>query len=102
MVPVVDAAGRSVPLPTTSLNQYGYAIEFDASGKYEDLTIDFDALAEHLYQLHVTAARFGSGIGLVIFDNDYLPRLFATPRGDDEHYHVDFAVTCKPLTAPSR
>lgn len=114
MVPVVDKAGRSVPLPATPLNKYGYGIDFDASGRYEELTIDFRAMAEHLYQLDIAARQLGAGIALVIFDNDYLPRLFATSRGaylkqrvrfmqgkpwvrHDEHYHVDFAVPCKPL-----
>jgi penicillin-insensitive murein DD-endopeptidase len=114
MVPVLDRAGHSVPLPTSPLNRFGYDIEFDASGHYEDLVIDFGAVAEHLYQLDVAARARGIGLALVIFDQGYLPRLFATPRGSylkdhlnfmrhkpwvrhDEHYHVDFAVTCKPL-----
>jgi penicillin-insensitive murein endopeptidase len=50
----------------------------------------------------------------VIFDPPMLPRLFETARGPylkqnvkfmatpawvrhDEHYHVDFAVPCKPM-----
>jgi len=94
MVPVLDRTGRSVPLPTSE--------------------IDFAAVAEHLYQLEAAARRRGIGIALVIFDTGYLPRLFATARGPylqqnlkfmkgkpwvrhDEHYHVDFAVRCKPL-----
>jgi penicillin-insensitive murein endopeptidase len=116
MVPVLDEAGRSVPLPTSALNKFGYDIEFDASGRYADLTIDFAALAEHLYQLHLAARAQGAEIALVIFDQAYLPRLFATTRGPylernlkfmkgkawvrhDEHYHVDFAVRCKPLAS---
>jgi penicillin-insensitive murein endopeptidase len=59
----------------------------------------------------VAAKAKGSGLALVIFDRQYLPRLFATRRGiylkkhvvfmkgkpwvrHDEHYHVDFAVAC--------
>ncbi len=113
MVPVLDKAGRSVPLPTNPFNKFGYGIEFDESGRYKDLAIDFPAVAEHLYQLD-RAARFrGIGLSLVIFDEDYLAQLFATPRGPylkenlkfmrrkpwvrhDEHYHVDFEVTCSP------
>jgi penicillin-insensitive murein endopeptidase len=113
MVPVLDKSGRSVPLPTSPFDKFGYSIEFDASGRYEDLEIDFPAVAEHLYQLDVAARSQGIGLALVIFDEQYLPRLFATPRGSylkdnlkfmrgrpwirhDEHYHVDFSVTCKP------
>jgi penicillin-insensitive murein endopeptidase len=112
MVPVLDKAGRSVPLPTSALNRFGYDIEFDTAGRYEGLEVDFPAIAEHLYQLHAAARAHGSGIALVIFDRAYLPRLFATPRGPylqqnlnfmkrqpwvrhDEHYHVDFAVKCQ-------
>ena len=114
MVPVLDKSGQSVRLPTTPLNRYGYDVEFDAAGRYSNLRIDFPALAEHLYQLHVAARARGIGISLVILDPPYLPMLFATPRGPylqqnlkfmkrsawvrhDEHYHVDFEVQCNPL-----
>lgn len=113
-VPVRDKSGRSVPLPTGVTNRYGYDIEFDQAGRFGDYTIDFEALAEHLYQLHVAAQARGIGIALVIFDPVLLPTLFATKRGPllrrdlpfmkgaawvrhDEHYHVDFAVPCRPL-----
>jgi penicillin-insensitive murein DD-endopeptidase len=112
MVPVLDAKGRSVPLPGGVTNRFGYDIEFDGEGHYEDLRIDFEAIAEHLYQLDAAARARGYGLALVIFDTPYLPKLFATKRGPylkanlpfmkgrpwvrhDEHYHVDFAVPCK-------
>jgi len=113
-VPVRDAAGRSVPLPTGPTNKLGYAIEFDPAGRFGEYTIDFPAIAEHLYQLHETARARGAGLALVILDPAYLPKVFATPRGPflrdhvrfmkgqawvrhDEHYHVDFDVPCEPL-----
>jgi penicillin-insensitive murein endopeptidase len=54
-----------------------------------------------------------SSTSRVIFDTDHLPRLFETPRAaylksnvnflqrkpwvrHDEHYHVDFAIDCRP------
>jgi penicillin-insensitive murein DD-endopeptidase len=112
MVPVLDANQKSVPLPTGITNKFGYDIEFDSRAKYQDLTIDFEAIAEHLYALHQSSAAAGVGISRVIFDRDYLPQLYATRRGrfvkekisfmtgkpwvrHDEHYHVDFAVPCK-------
>ena len=112
-VPVRDAAGRSVPLPTKATRRFGYDIEFDAQGRYEDLSIDFAAMAEHLHKLHLAAQGRGVGIALVIFDPPLLPRLLAAPRGPylkqnlrfmngqawgrhDEHYHVDFEVPCAP------
>jgi penicillin-insensitive murein DD-endopeptidase len=112
-VPVRDKSGRSVALPTGMTNRFGYDIEFDASATYAGYAIDFPAMAEHLYQLHVAAVARGAGIALVIFDPPFLSMLFATSRGPylqhnltfmkgaawvrhDEHYHVDFAVACKP------
>jgi penicillin-insensitive murein endopeptidase len=112
-VPVRDRSGRSVELPTSVANRFGYDIEFDESGSFKEFTIDFAAMAEHLYQLSVAAKNRGIGIALVIVDPPLLPKLFDTPRGSylrqhvpfmkgrawvrhDEHYHVDFAVPCKP------
>lgn len=112
-VPVRNAEGKSVPLPTGATNRFGYDIEFDRHAKYDEYAIDFPALAEHLYQLHMAAKARGAGITQVIFETPYLPKLFATPRGaylrqhipfmkrkpwvrHDEHYHVDFAIPCKP------
>lgn len=113
MVPVTDGTGQSVCLPAGVSNKFGYNIDFDADARFEGYTIDFEAISEHLYQLHVAAKTHGAGIALVILDPPYLPKLFATKRGQylkdnihfmqgkawirhDEHYHVDFSVTCKP------
>lgn len=112
-VPVKNGSGNSVPLPTNLSGKFGYDVEFNQEASYGEFTIDFDALAEHLYQLNIAAKTAGSRLALVIFDTQYLPRLFATKRGPylkenlpfmmgkpwvrhDEHYHVDFAVPCKP------
>lgn len=115
-VPVIDSRGRSVALPTSPLKRFGYDIEFDANGQYGEYRIDFSALAEHLYQLRQAALAKQVDIALVIFDAQYLPRLFATARGPylrthmpfmkgkpwvrhDEHYHVDFAVPCRAMSS---
>lgn len=112
-VPVRNAQGKSVPLPTSLASRFGYDIEFNAEAKYGEYGIDFPAIAEHLYQLDVAAKARGVGIALVIFDAPFLPKLFATHRGaylrqnltfmkgkpwirHDEHYHVDFSLPCKP------
>lgn len=114
MVPVLDRSGRSVALPGNVTNKFGYDIEFDKEGKYDEHVIDFVAIAEHLYALRVAAQKHGVTVSLVIFDPPFLPRLLATPRGryleqnikfmqghawirHDEHYHVDFGLPCKPL-----
>ncbi|MBX3608344.1 MAG: penicillin-insensitive murein endopeptidase [Hydrogenophaga sp.] len=115
-VPVRNGRGQSVPLPTNLTDKLGYDVEFDQDAKYGEYKIDFEALAEHLYQLDVAAKALGSKLALVIFDSQYLPRLLDTKRGaylkenlpfmkgkpwvrHDEHYHVDFAVPCKPNAA---
>ncbi len=114
MVPVRDKAGKSVALPTSPLTRYGYDLEFDRQGRMKDYRIDFEAIALHLETLDLLAKRHGIGIERVIFDPAYLPLLFATSRGralqsnmsfmrtqawvrHDEHYHVDFALPCRPL-----
>jgi penicillin-insensitive murein DD-endopeptidase len=114
MTPVIDTKGMSVPLPTNALNKWGYGIEFDSTGRFENYTMDFVAIAEHLYALDQRAKANQVKLALVILDPVYFSRLFATPRGaylkanipfmkgkpwirHDEHYHVDFAVACKPL-----
>jgi len=109
-VPVRGKDGRPAHLPTPASQRFGYDIEFDKEARYGEYSIDFAAIAEHLYQLDRAARARGHGIAQVIFDTAYLPRLFAAPRGaalknlnfmqgkpwvrHDEHYHVDFAVPC--------
>jgi penicillin-insensitive murein endopeptidase len=114
MVPVLDTDGESEPLPVGVTNSFGYGIEFDANARYENLTIDFEAIAEHLYALDVAAREQGIGVSRVIFETAYLPRLYRTKRGQwikeniafmrgepwirhDEHYHVDFSVSCRAM-----
>jgi len=113
-VPVRDGGGRSVRIPTGFTNKFGYDVDFDANGRFNGLTIDFNALAEHLYQLDVAAKKRGAAIAIVIFDPPYLAKLLATTKGPylqqhlpfmkgsawvrhDEHYHVDFKIPCKSM-----
>lgn len=111
-VPVVDEAGKSVPLPTSPLNKFGYNIEFTNQGKYDEYQIDFDAMADHLLELKKVADQHGVKIWRVIFDNELQKPLFASKKGPllqsqltfstkkpwvrhDEHFHVDFVVPCQ-------
>jgi len=113
-VPVLDPSGKSIPLPISVLNKFGYGIDFDNDGKFKDLVIDFEAIGEHLYQLSLAAQKANVPITLVIFDPPYFPKLFSTKHGEfllrnvnfmkgkawvrhDQHYHVNFGVSCKPL-----
>lgn len=110
MVPVRNKSGESVPLPSTIFNKFGYGIEFDSLGRYEDLTIDFNSIGLHILRLKKSAEKNGLGIVVVIFDNQLQTLLFKTKYGKelqdnirfsklkpwirhDEHYHVDFKIT---------
>lgn len=114
MVPVLDKNELSIELPSSVLNKWGYDLEFDTGGRKDDLKIDFEAIAEHIYQLHVSAKKRGIGLWRVIFDPTLQPYLHASSRWPylkenvqfstkpswvrhDEHYHVDFDVPCRPL-----
>ena len=114
MTPIVDGDGGSVPLPTGITNKFGYSIEFDASGRYKDYEIDFESLAAHLAALRQAAEERGMGISRVVFDPELQPPLretsswpeiqdlgFSRKRSwvrHDQHYHVDFEVSCRPLS----
>ncbi len=114
MVPVKDRKGKSVHLPTHVLNRYGYDIEFDTTGRYDDYRIDFEALGAHIVALHKAALAAGVDLWRVIFDPKLQPLLYKTAYGPyirqhvkipdkrswvrhDEHFHVDFDVPCRPL-----
>ncbi len=114
MVPIRNKEGKSIPLPTSVLNRWGYDVEFDDVGSTADFSIDYDAIAEHLYQLHKAALRNDIEIWRVIFDPELQPMLASTKRWQylesnlefskrrswvrhDDHYHVDFEVACDPI-----
>ena len=111
MVPVTNQEGKSVHLPTHPFNKFGYNIEFDADSRYEDFTIDYEALAAHIVALHKAAVLKGYSLARVILAPEYQPNLYNTKFADylkanivfstrrawvrhDEHYHVDFAIPC--------
>lgn len=112
MTPVINKNGQSVHLPTNPLNKFGYNIEFDKNDKYDDLSIDYEAMAAHIFVLHKEAKILGYDLWRVIFDPKLQPKLLGTKYGDylkknilfskkrswvrhDEHYHIDFSIPCK-------
>ena len=112
MTPVLDESGQSVHLPTHLFNKFGYDIEFDSKGRYEEYSIDYIALAAHIVALHKEAVSQGVDLWRVIFDPNLQAQLYKTPYGaylkkhiqfskkrswvrHDEHYHVDFQIPCK-------
>ncbi len=114
MTPVVNESGQSDHLPTHPLNKFGYDIEFDSNGKYDEYTIDYVALAAHIVALHIESISQGVDLWRVIFDPKLQPELFKTSYGPylkkhiqfskkrswvrhDEHYHVDFSIHCKEM-----
>ena len=114
MVPVADRSGRSVPLPTSAFNRYGYGIDFDAKGSSGELSIDFEAVAAHILAIKRAADAMNVKIRRVIFDPKLQPFLGATRAWPalegrvrfsgrrswvrhDDHYHIDFDVPCRPF-----
>jgi len=114
MTPVIDLTGKSVHLPTTVFNKFGYNIELDSSGVYENVSIDYTALAAHIVALHKEARKAGFNLWRVIFDPKLQPGLYKTKYArylrqniqfskkrswvrHDEHYHVDFDIPCKEI-----
>jgi penicillin-insensitive murein endopeptidase len=111
-VPVRTADGKVTEVPTSLFNQFGYALRFDKNGRFGALTLDFEAMGEHLLALDKAARAHGIRIGRVIFDPDLHPKLAASKAGaaamgkmsfmrkrawvpHSEHYHVDFEVGCR-------
>lgn len=112
MTPVIDQSGKSVHLPTNPLNKLGYNIEFDENDRYDDLVIDYEAIAAHVVSLHKQAKQDGHDLWRVIFDPELQPNLYKTKYANylkenvqfskkrswvrhDEHYHVDFSIACQ-------
>ncbi len=111
LVPVVRD-GAPVPFPASLFNGFGYTVQFDSQGRYRDYRIDYDAMAAQLLALQRAARRNGIGIDVVIFDNILQQQLWQARDGrklqqalrfsrtpawvrHDEHYHVNFAVSCR-------
>jgi hypothetical protein len=40
-------------LPTSPFNPYRYVVKFDTKGRFEALTIDFEAMTVHIQSLHI-------------------------------------------------
>lgn len=116
MVPVLDNANRSVSLPSTPMNKFGYGLEFDDKGRIPGFRIDFDAMAEHLFQISKASQQHAIAIAIerVIFDPRLMDKLLSSRHGaelrrsipfmktrpwvrHDEHYHIDFRIPCRPL-----
>jgi len=112
MTPVLNTNNKSVHLPTHVLNRFGYNIKFNSKDKYQDLTIDYEAMAAHIMLLHKSARASGVDLWRVIFDPQLQARLLKTKYAPylinniqfskrrswvrhDEHYHVDFSIPCK-------
>lgn len=112
MTPVKNSEGVSVHFSTTPLNKFGYDVEFNENGRFEEYTIDYEALAAHIVILHKEAKLQGYDLWRVIFDPKLQPELYKTKYTDylkkniqfsrkqswvrhDEHYHVDFLIPCK-------
>lgn len=109
MVPVRTLSGAPAELPTWPWHKFGYGVEFDSTGRWGDLEIDYPAVAAHLTALEAAARRYGLHIERIIFAPELAARLAEVPGAGavverlpfmrarpwvrhDEHYHVGFAL----------
>lgn len=115
MVPTMDVKSKlSVPFPTNVSNRFGYDVEFNRQGLYEEYQIDFEALGALIVEAYNASLYYKIGIWRVIFAPDLQPLLYKTSYGDfikknitlskkkswvrhDEHIHIDFDVSCESL-----
>jgi penicillin-insensitive murein DD-endopeptidase len=112
MVPVLRS-GKSVPLPASPWNRFGYDLEFNNDGVLGEYQIDWEALGLWLRELHASSKRNGVPIRRVIFEVPLQQHLFRSSHGTylknnitfstkqawvrhDEHFHIDFSVPCRP------
>jgi penicillin-insensitive murein endopeptidase len=111
-MPVRDRNGQPAPMPTAPWNKFGYALEFDARGRGDQLDVDFPSVAELLVELDRQASRHGLAIERVIVAPEYVPRVLSSGAGGieklssrmmrtpawvrhDEHVHVDFRLAAQ-------
>jgi len=66
MVPVKNLTDQSSLLPVSINNRWGYDIEFNHKGQYDDYQIDFELMAEHLKLLFDISKAQGFSIKKVI------------------------------------
>lgn len=108
MTPVLNEAGRSIPLPASVLTLWGYGLDFDRDGRLGYLRADLEAIAAHLVALREAGVRHDVRLATVILAPELAARLSGTRSGQrlgavpwfagspwvphDDHYHVDFAL----------
>jgi penicillin-insensitive murein endopeptidase len=109
MIPVKDINNKSQYLPAGIFNKFGYGIDFDDNGKYEDLFIDFKSMAVHINTLLQLSNSYGIEITRIIFCPKLQVLLWQTELGKrlrnklkfsekkswvihDDHYHIDFKL----------
>ncbi len=111
--PVDEKSNLSRPavLPTTIFTGLGYAIDFSNDGYFEEYTISWSAMADHLLALKKLAGLRGATIKRIILAPPLreqllkreprtraLAHLFSRSQAwfrHDEHYHVDFELPRK-------
>ena len=109
MTPVINSSGEPEFLPTTIFNKFGYDIDFNENGEYDDLQIDFESMAVHINSLYQLSKLYGLKISRIIFYPELQHYLWNTELGrdlrskikfsdkkswviHDDHYHIDFEL----------
>lgn len=107
-VPVVNEEGEPDLVPISVFNKFGYGVDFSDSGVFENLRVDWKAIAAHLVALEQEGKQRGVAVELVILDPGFQKLLlkhapeaaqfegrFSRKRAwvrHDEHYHVNFRI----------
>lgn len=116
-VPVLDGTGRSALLPVGPWTEFGYWIDFDSTGHWQQYAIDFPVLADQLLALDSLSRIHGARVTKVTLAPELEALLDGTPRGrlavatipwnreipatrHDEQFHVDFEVPGTVAVAP--
>ena len=114
MVPIKNSKGESVFLPTNVFNKWGYSIDFDLEGNFQEYKIDYDAMSSHIRLIHENSLQAKIDLWRVIFDPKMQADLLNAKEGKyiqeniklsskrswvrhDEHYHIDFDIQCEVL-----
>ncbi len=74
-----------------AFNQFGDNVVFDEKGRYNELRIDFEALAVRIIRLHEEAKKRGYDLWRVIFDPEFQPQLFKTKYVDCLKENITFS-----------
>ena len=109
--PVVDEQGAAAQVPINVFNHFGYGLNFRPDGRLGTMTVDWNALADHLLALEAAGKPRGVSIQKILLNHPLQTTFFREapavrhlkPRFNrkavwsphNEHYHVVFDIPAK-------